>query len=108
MIPKPEPRARGKARASRQKSMARAVLRLTVLRRDQYRCRVCGGHVTVGSGHVHELVFRSQGGSPHQAPNCVTLCPLCHGKVHDRKLWLVATTDLGADGPLEARYERPS
>lgn len=61
--------------------MARATRRM-VLRRDQYRCTVCG---TSHDLEVHHIVPRAEGGTNDPA-NLVTLCMACHSDTHDRPL----------------------
>ena len=49
-----------------------------VLARDRYRCLSCGTYV---EGSPHHYVFQSVGGGDEEE-NLVTLCWVCHEKVH--------------------------
>ena len=51
-----------------------------MLKRDEYRCTVCGA---TRSLEVHHIVPRADGGS-NDPSNLVTLCADCHGTAHDR------------------------
>jgi 5-methylcytosine-specific restriction endonuclease McrA len=53
-------------------------LRFDVLRRDGWRCQMCGSKAAV---EVHHLVHRSQRGSDIET-NLTTLCSNCHTIVH--------------------------
>lgn len=60
--------------------------------RDGQRCRLCGIRTTrVGAGdprlwgHVHHIVFRSQGGTD-DLENLLLLCAGCHADIHTGKL----------------------
>ena len=53
-------------------------LRNQVLRRDGWRCQVCGSRENL---HVHHKQLRSQQGEDEES-NLITLCASCHGKVH--------------------------
>ena len=97
VLPKPEPRKRVTARRYRQDIATRGRVRAQVIARDQCRCRVCGVVVSFSGAHVHEVVFRSQGGNPLDPAQCVTTCPRCHREVHDHHLRLA----LLPDGTLE-------
>jgi len=83
MIPKPNT-AKDKASRRYNRRMERDMCRKVVLEREGYRCRACalyGGTAL----DVHEIVPRSQGGSPFDPINCVALCRRCHRAVtiHD-------------------------
>lgn len=74
--------------------------REAVIERDRGRCRCCGEQVGT-YGHCHEIVFRSQGGSPLELANVVLLCARCHAKVHAYTLTITPVDDaLGANGDL--------
>ena len=54
------------------------VLRKKILRRDNWRCQLCG---TMANLEVHHKQFRS--GSGHDSEeNLITLCATCHAEVH--------------------------
>jgi 5-methylcytosine-specific restriction endonuclease McrA len=53
-------------------------LRNQVLRRDRWRCQLCG---TISNLEVHHKEFRSQSGDDSEE-NLITLCTACHDAVH--------------------------
>src|SRR3954466_13434373 len=53
-------------------------VRLSVLRRDGWRCQLCGNMQNL---QVHHQVFRSHGGNGSEQ-NLITLCCNCHSRVH--------------------------
>ena len=53
-------------------------LHCQVLKRDGWRCQVCGSMQNL---QVHHLKFRSQSGSDVEQ-NLITLCADCHKGVH--------------------------
>ena len=55
-------------------------LRTRVLRRDGWRCQLCGSMTNL---EVHHQQFRSQSGADSE-DNLITLCTDCHSSVHDR------------------------
>ena len=55
-------------------------LREQILRRDNWRCQLCGSLTNL---EVHHQVFRSQSGPDHEG-NLITLCNDCHGFVHGK------------------------
>jgi 5-methylcytosine-specific restriction endonuclease McrA len=54
-------------------------LRNQVLRRDGWRCQLCG---TMSNLEVHHKEFRSQSGDDSET-NLITLCTACHVTVHN-------------------------
>lgn len=58
-----------------------------VLSRDKYICQNCKGKSKEKRLEVHHVIYRSNGGSDN-ADNLVTLCKVCHDKVHDNKIKL--------------------
>lgn len=80
--PKPEPHATVKARRRRTHAEQRRLCRIAVWERDKGRCVVCGKGLTLAEAHVHEVVYRSRGGSDVEPVNCVTLCQADHAGVH--------------------------
>lgn len=58
-------------------------IRLSILKRDQYRCQVCGKEPGSSSLHVHHKHplrgFSSYSEANHPA-NLITLCPRCHNR----------------------------
>lgn len=53
-------------------------LRLQVLRRDGWRCQLCGA---MSNLEVHHKEFRSQSGDDSEE-NLITLCCACHALIH--------------------------
>jgi 5-methylcytosine-specific restriction endonuclease McrA len=53
-------------------------LRSDVLRRDGWRCQVCGA---MSNLEVHHREFRSQSGDDSEQ-NLITLCITCHSDIH--------------------------
>ncbi len=53
-------------------------LRQQVLRRDSWRCQLCGTMSNLG---VHHQQFRSHAGQDAEE-NLITLCATCHVSVH--------------------------
>ena len=49
-----------------------------VLKRDGWRCQVCG---SLRNLEVHHLQFRSQSGDDDEA-NLITVCTRCHSQFH--------------------------
>ncbi len=55
-------------------------LREQVLRRDSWRCQLCGSMTNL---EVHHGEFRSHSGADDER-NLITLCLGCHGPIHRR------------------------
>jgi 5-methylcytosine-specific restriction endonuclease McrA len=55
-------------------------LRQQILRRDSWRCQLCG---TMSNLEVHHSEFRSHSGTD-SGENLITLCTACHAIVHRR------------------------
>ena len=53
-------------------------LQQQILRRDGWRCQVCGSMQNL---QVHHLKFPSRSGEDAE-PNLITLCADCHHRVH--------------------------
>jgi 5-methylcytosine-specific restriction endonuclease McrA len=53
-------------------------LRKQVLRRDGWKCQICG---TRSNLEVHHKEFRSEGGDDSEQ-NLITLCVECHASYH--------------------------
>jgi len=53
-------------------------LRQLVLERDGWRCQYCGRREQL---EVHHMRSRAQLGADSE-PNLITLCAICHGKLH--------------------------
>jgi 5-methylcytosine-specific restriction endonuclease McrA len=53
-------------------------LRQQILRRDGWRCQLCGA---LSNLEVHHNEFRSQSGDDSEE-NLITLCAECHARVH--------------------------
>ena len=81
-VPKPEPRAKIKAKRDRADAKARKLCVEAVWKRAGGRCEICGLRVwrvteaqsVMHVGHVHERLSRALGGDPHDPDNCVLLC----------------------------------
>ena len=58
-----------------------------VLNRDKYNCQHCKGKSKSSKLEVHHIIFRSNGGSDEK-DNLITLCKICHDKLHDGKVKL--------------------
>ena len=52
--------------------------RENIIKRDNYRCATCGQNVNL---EIHHVVHRSKGGTD-EPENLITLCSLCHYKIH--------------------------
>lgn len=52
-----------------------------VLDRDGHTCQHCKGKTKDSRLHAHHIVFRSNGGSDEHE-NLITLCKICHDKLH--------------------------
>ena len=55
-------------------------LRQKVLRRDGWRCQLCG---IMSNLEIHHKQFRSRSGHDSEE-NLITLCALCHASLHRR------------------------
>jgi 5-methylcytosine-specific restriction endonuclease McrA len=98
--PKPTTRKAEKRAKDEQEWARRSKVRKVVILRDGSRCRHCL-RLTGPTGEVHELRFRSLGGSALRPSNCVTLCSRCHPKVTSNRLTIEAIDHRrGANGPL--------
>jgi 5-methylcytosine-specific restriction endonuclease McrA len=69
---------RPKVARVRQDPISYELLRQEVLRRDGWRCQLCGG---MSNLEVHHKEFRSQCGHDSEE-NLITLCAVCHASVH--------------------------
>jgi 5-methylcytosine-specific restriction endonuclease McrA len=86
--PKPEPRAKLKARLARQHAILRRAARWQCFERDGGCCVVCGvplhfnpqepGADWYNTAHINEIKPRSLGGSDLDIENLNTKCPVCH------------------------------
>lgn len=56
-----------------------SAIRRLVLKRDGWRCQVCG---RLSGLQVHHITFRSHQG-PTTEDNLITLCFSCHSHVHE-------------------------
>jgi hypothetical protein len=75
-------------------------LRLACLMRDGYACQHCGKRGV--RLQAHHLVFREHGGKDTLA-NLLTLCEMCHHKLHEGKIALKVT---GVSGHLDQIAQR--
>jgi 5-methylcytosine-specific restriction endonuclease McrA len=53
-------------------------LRQDILRRDSWKCQLCG---TMSNLEVHHQEFRSHSGEDSEE-NLITLCATCHSAIH--------------------------
>jgi 5-methylcytosine-specific restriction endonuclease McrA len=60
-------------------------LRQQVLRRDCWRCQLCGA---MSNLEVHHKLFRSHSGADSEE-NLITVCAACHAAIHLRKIQAV-------------------
>jgi 5-methylcytosine-specific restriction endonuclease McrA len=75
-------------------------LRIACLMRDGYTCRQCGKkHVRL---EAHHVIFRELGGKDTLA-NLLTLCEVCHHKLHEGK---IALKKVGVSGHLDQIAQR--
>ncbi len=76
--------ARAKAAPLRLDPVADESLRQQILRRDGWRCQLCGG---ISNLEVHHREFRSHSG-PDSEANLITLCVDCHRRAHELRFKL--------------------
>ena len=60
--------------------MSYDTLRQQVLRRDGWRCQLCGAIMNL---EVHHRAFRSHAGDDSEE-NLITLCVSCHEEIHSQ------------------------
>lgn len=80
-------------------------VRLEALKRDGYRCRVCGepdkrigGRVSLHVDHIHEY---ADGGDLHSLKNLVSLCPRDHRLKSDRSAKAMGRPHSGTRGGVK-------
>lgn len=56
-------------------------MRRHILRRDSWRCQVCGA---MSGLEIHHKEFRSHGGDDREE-NLITLCCRCHASIHGER-----------------------
>lgn len=77
-------------------------VRQYVLWRDAYTCQCCGKHGHGIKFHVHHKESRKTGGN---APdNLITLCDICHKKVHEGKVVLNSVKKRGRKSTRDAAF----
>jgi len=69
-----------KRRRLRLKAQDYDALRLEILRRDGWRCQLCGHRNNL---EVHHTQFRSHLGADSES-NLITLCKCCHSSFHQK------------------------
>src|SRR5213078_3547349 len=75
-------------------------LRIACLMRDGYACQQCGKkHIRL---EAHHVIFRELGGKDTLA-NLLTLCEVCHHKLHEGK---IALKKVGVSGHLDQIAQR--
>ncbi len=60
-----------------------AELRRVLYIKQKGLCADCGGQPDWRGWQKHEIVFRSQGGSPIDEKNCILICYPCGAKRHN-------------------------
>lgn len=100
-----------KDHAKKAKEREATKTRKAIRKRDHDKCRCCGkpalwdAPAAANRAHVHHLVFRSASKALQDAPtNLITLCGLCHAKVHSRELEVIGTD---ATKPVLFRKPKP-
>lgn len=73
--PKGTRRELEKPREDREDAKRRQMVVKAAFARDKFTCRCCGHKKNL---HPHEIRYKSQGGSPYDLSNVLTLCRLCH------------------------------
>jgi 5-methylcytosine-specific restriction endonuclease McrA len=86
---KPTPKLLDKRATKAQQDREWWDLRNSVLLRDSFVCRACGGRAGLD---VHHLLRRSLGGKDERR-NLITLCRRCHQDVHGHVLMVRWTDD---------------
>lgn len=81
-FPKPESRARIKARADRAEAKVRQTVRQQAVERAAFSCELCG-QWTGTWGHAHHIKPRSRGGK-WTLDNIEYLCAGCHAERHKK------------------------
>lgn len=104
LYPKPSrgARLRMKKAANEKHSRELTALYRAVYLRDGYRCVACHRVVIPNAleelrrAHPHHIVFRSQAtkAEKHTTKNVCTVCAICHGDIHDRKLFISGNADV--------------
>lgn len=76
----------GRQRRRKAYAVERPLTRQATWERDNGCCQfpTCHRHVTLDAAHIHEVKFRSQGGSATDVNNTITLCGKCHGEMHTK------------------------
>lgn len=62
-------------------------LRRLVLKRDSWRCQICG---SMRHLQVHHIKFRSLRGNDSER-NLITLCAKCHAQIHQGRVLAAST-----------------
>jgi len=69
---------RARPYAERRQTKEWAIIRNQILRRDRYRCRLCGeGDVVL---HVHHATYKNY--AAERLEDLITLCSVCHDRFH--------------------------
>lgn len=82
--------------------------RMEILRRDNYRCRICGRNaddaldLRLHTHHIHEYAE----GGPTFNWNLITLCQTCHDGVTPVERWELEARIAGEDPPAEVKEEQ--
>lgn len=66
------------------KSVRWIAIRYACMSRDKYRCVACGRNRNL---EVHHMTYQNRGKDmTSEAADCLTLCCVCHGKMHNGEL----------------------
>src|SRR5690606_20217158 len=85
--------ATGNLRFNPESRLATPAQRLALLRRDRYRCQ-CPSCPNIRYLELHHVRWYSQGGDT-QPLNLLTLCSICHDRVHEKKLFINGSAEQG-------------
>lgn len=108
--PKPTPRRLVKARKKRQFAKDRKSCRAARYAKDGGCCQRCGRHLVLNPtdarhefeiANIHEIRFRSRGGSATDVSNTQTLCAFHHAEAHGRMTPLAIDSYCGLGGWTE-------
>ncbi len=93
MYPVPKPNFKRRAPKQATRNEFKQSVRMEIYERDNGLCRQCGAP----GEHIHHVLYRSRGGRGVYT-NGLTLCHVCHTKVHTNaaltKYWLQTFVDL--------------
>lgn len=82
-----EARKKGTHLASGGKGGLPSSLVLNVMRRDDYKCKLCGKREDIGIHHkggIEESEWLKKKGHDNDPNNLVTICDECHDRIHEK------------------------